>query len=422
MNQTTPNIDMDMDSREMARTNQTSQTDATIRQVSHLPHRGDPIANARLAQKEYAEGKTTLASLPPMVTMALTTHCFPNKPCVICDRNTRPASADSEVNAKIIQAAKPLLETACIVFLHSGGEAMFSPLFDEVVASIRPPTKIHFATNAMALSQERADRMLQSGAMSNFVVSMDAATPEMFHIMRPACDFEKVTGNIKYYTKRAAELFGDEARGIILNMTLCAANIEEAPQFIDLAAKLGAKGITLNHLNGGLTHCVETSKGWNWDYKEQEKFQSTRRHDELILTAYERAKAQNIHIAFIGQPFLTQGMAEQHQDICSELGDYCWVVPEPFWSPWTSDTLKPFSPGLLPCLKPWQEVAIQPNGNVRRCCYHDERQWTLGNIAETDFMELWNSDDMIRYRKEFIEKSMSDICFSSSPCMHRGRE
>ena len=120
-----------------------------IKNSSLIPHYADPLANADLALREYEQGIINLSTLPPMVTFALTTHCYKKKPCIICDRNTRHPSADSEVDASIISAAKPLLETAAIVFLHSGGEAMFSPFFDEVVSSIKPPTKIHFSTNGL---------------------------------------------------------------------------------------------------------------------------------------------------------------------------------------------------------------------------------------------------------------------------------
>ena len=64
-------------------------------------HPGAPLENARLARDEYQAGAVVLESLPPIVTLALTTFCNNRIPCVICDRNVRPACADSETSPEV---------------------------------------------------------------------------------------------------------------------------------------------------------------------------------------------------------------------------------------------------------------------------------------------------------------------------------
>lgn len=299
---------------------------------------------------------------------------------------------------------------------------MLSTYFDEIIENINPPTKVHFSTNGMALTKKRADLMLGSGVMTNISISMDAASEATYRIMRPSCDFRTVIQNMSYYGIRGHELYGNNAPGFILNMTLCNTNIKETPQFVALAVELGASGIILNHLNSDLSHKVKTCEGWTWDYKEQANFISKKQHDELILEAYLQAKANGIEIAFIGDPFLTPEIAKQHAAIKHDLNNLSWIIPEPIWTEkWLSTFHKPLQADLAPCLKPWQEIAIQPNGNIRRCCYHDEQQWKLGNICDGDFRKIWNSEEMIKYRQEFIDNSMSHICFASTPCLYRGR-
>ena len=170
-----------------------------------LSRRADRERTPR-ASRSTRPGKTTVESLPAVVTFALTTFCNNMLPCVICDRNIRMRICDRECDERVIRAMAPILKTARKVLLHCGGEAMFSKHFDSVVAGVEPPTRVSFATNAMLMMRSRAERMLERDIMSRLVVSMDAATPEVYRIMRPSCKFEVVTRNVRYYTGRAKAL------------------------------------------------------------------------------------------------------------------------------------------------------------------------------------------------------------------------
>ncbi|MBI4949338.1 MAG: radical SAM protein [Deltaproteobacteria bacterium] len=377
---------------------------------------GSPLENAELARSEYENGKTVLESLPPVVTFALTTFCNNKIPCLICDRNTRAKASDSETRGMVIEAVRPLLQTAKIVLLHCGGEAMLSRHFDEVIRSINPPTRVAFATNAMLLTNKRADLMLEKDIMSKFVVSLDASTPEAYHFMRPSSDFDTVVSNIEYYTSKARKL-KREASGVSLNMTVCEANLKDVPTLVDLAVRVGATEVDYNHLNGGLDHRVKTVDGWEWDYKEQAKFKDKKFHDEMVLEAYKRAKQHGINMTFVGKPFLGPD-ADKNKAIVEEL---CGRVAFQT-NPWSSKKHKVFAPGVPPCFKPWQETVIQPSGNVRICYFHEELRHKAGNILTTDFMELWNSDLMVKQREEFLAHAVSGICKKSQPCMHRHRQ
>ncbi|MBE9531562.1 MAG: radical SAM protein, partial [Proteobacteria bacterium] len=281
-----------------------------------IKYLGDPEKNAELAREEYQEGKTVLESLPPIITFALTTFCNNKIPCMICDRNTRPESGDSEVNRLAIEAAKPLLQTAKMVLLHCGGEAMLSKHFDEVISLINPPTKVSFATNAMLMTKKRADLMLEKDIMSDFVVSLDASTTETFKIMRPSSSFETILKNITYYTKRAKELKRDS--NIKLNMTVCEANLKDVPGLVDIAVQVGATEVDYNHLNSGQDHAVPTTAGWDWDYKEQAKFTDKAFHDEMFMEAYRRAKKHDLIINFVGRPFIGPN-AKKNEEIIEEM-------------------------------------------------------------------------------------------------------
>lgn len=386
------------------------------------PHLGDPVRNETLACSEYRAGKTEVQSLPTVVTYALTTYCFTKDICLICDRNLRDPKSDTSATEAAIDAVTPLLRTARTVYLHCGGEAMYSPQFDRVISLIGEPTKVAFATNGMALTPRRSELMLERDIMDGFVVSLDAATPEMMRIMRPACDFELISKNVAYYNRRARELERDTAR-IILNMTICQTNVEDVPGLVDLAERLGALRVEYNHLNGEQSHTVKTVDGRDWVYSEQAKFQDPARHDELVLEAFRRAKKKGILFSFVGHPFIGPRRESIDRSIVDEIRGSVIAAPRTAaGDTWQSPAHKPLSPELPFCAKPWREVIIQPTGVVRGCYFHDEVQHNIGNIVETDFMEIWNSREMVRRREQFLGGGVSKVCLASHPCMYRGRQ
>ena len=389
--------------------------------LADVPHLGNPTENEKLAAAEYRAGKTVLRSLPAIVTYALTTHCYSGKDvCLICDRNTRPASADSSATPEAIRAVTPLLKTALQVFLHCGGEAMFSPYFDDVIAMIDPPTRVRFATNGMALTPRRADHMLERDVMGGIIISLDAATPEMLRIMRPACDFEVITRNASYYTARIRALGREHASCIGLSMTVCESNLGDVPALVDLADSIGARFVEYNHLNVGLTHTVKTVDGWDWVYREQAIFSDPALHDRLLLEAYRRARARDIGIKFVGQPFIGPDKDAVDRSIRDDIihdGSNASVS-----EPWTSPYHALFAEGLPRCVKPWREVVIHPTGLVRACYFHDECKFAIGSIVDGDFMAIWNSPRMVAHREQFLAQGVSQMCVASHPCMFRGRQ
>jgi MoaA/NifB/PqqE/SkfB family radical SAM enzyme len=380
---------------------------------------GKPVENALLAQKEYAEGKTILESLPPIVTLALTTFCNNRLPCLICDRHTRPAGVDCEVTDEIISALEPVLKTAMYVLLHCGGEAMFSRYFDKMMTMIEPPTRISFATNGMLMTPERANLMLQRDIMAGIVVSLDAATPEIYRIMRPSGKFERVIENIKYYARRAKELGRDKSK-VTLNMTVCEANVEDVPKLVDLAVEVGAVGVDFNHLNSGNFHKVATVDGLEWDYVEQSQFKDPSRHDRFIIEAYHKAKANKIHIMFVGKPFISSGTTEPEieKDLLGTV-----AFQETAEDIWKSPFHRMLAPDVPSCFKPWKETVIQPDGDIRVCYFHDQGEWAVSNILHTkDFMSIWNSETMVAEREAFLQTCFSRRCIASAPCLHRRRK
>jgi MoaA/NifB/PqqE/SkfB family radical SAM enzyme len=387
--------------------------------ISNVQFLNKPIENAELARAEYREGETTLRSLPPMVNFSLTTYCNFQMPCLPCDRHTRHPLADSNTDNDVIDAVYPLLKTALCVVIYSGGESLLSKYFDRVIGLIDPPTRVQFATNGSLLTKRKANLMLEKDIMDLLSISLDAATPETYRIMRPSSNFENVVRNVTYYANRIRALNRDKAY-VSLNMTVCRTNLEDVPKLVDLAEQVGASHIEYRHLNKGSGHVVKTVDGWDWVYSDQEKFDDAARHDELILEAYHRGKSRGIKIWFLGTPFIGPFAQQAEEDVLRDLAKY-----NPSFQPdeesWYSPKRKLRGMNRHTCHGPWRKIAIQPKGDVRLCCYHDITKHKLGNVLESDILSIWNSGEMIAQRQQTLDNMFSNACLSSLPCGPRGR-
>ena len=70
------------------------------------------------------------------------------------------------------------------------------------------------------------------------------------------------------------------------------------------------------------------------------------------------------------------------------------------------------------CDVPWVgTVAVLSDGNVNFCCYSSA---IVGNVNRTPFLEIWNSADMQRIRRELTEGRFPLECQSMSCPIYRG--
>jgi radical SAM protein with 4Fe4S-binding SPASM domain len=68
------------------------------------------------------------------------------------------------------------------------------------------------------------------------------------------------------------------------------------------------------------------------------------------------------------------------------------------------------------CAVPWLNLSIDVNGMVRPCCKFEqprmESERKFGNLQVNDLAEIWNSEEMIRLRQDFLEGRRPQECAS----------
>jgi radical SAM protein with 4Fe4S-binding SPASM domain len=65
--------------------------------------------------------------------------------------------------------------------------------------------------------------------------------------------------------------------------------------------------------------------------------------------------------------------------------------------------------GIILCPDPWRSLYFRKDGYVRPCCIDYEKVWNK-NIFYDSLEEIWNSAEMIAWRKKFIEGKPPKMC------------
>ncbi len=256
-------------------------------------------------------GLTEIQARPQWFMIETTSHC--NLKCVICPHGHGAMENASDLDLSRFSRDFDFLASAERMQLFGTGEPLLSGGFWEILESIGPGSGVEVSinSNGTLLNQERIDRLLRS-PLSWISISLDAARPETYRRVRGA-DFDVVISRVRdlIRARNARQAAGVSRVGsasrleIFINMTLMRENIEEFPEFVDLAADLGADGVQVCQLLWHKGHSAwETKKGeWKFVYRDQLLRNLPDKANDFIQQGLERAATRRVPIVFDGSQF-----------------------------------------------------------------------------------------------------------------------
>jgi molybdenum cofactor biosynthesis enzyme MoaA len=253
----------------------------------------------RLASVSARDGGLThLDARPQWFMIETTSHC--NLKCVMCPHGHDAMPDKSDLDTSRFSKTFDFLASADRMQLFGTGEPLMSAAFWEILSSIDPETdtEVSINSNGTLLNTERIDRLLRS-PLSWISISLDAARPETYRRIRGA-DFHLVVSRIHDLIRERNARRSKRRLGVFINMTLMRENIEELPQFVDLAADLGADGVQVNQLLWHKEHCTwELQKGdWAFVYRDQLLQNVVETATQSIRKALERSAVHNVPLRF----------------------------------------------------------------------------------------------------------------------------
>jgi len=256
------------------------------------------------------------------------------------------------------------------------GEPLLTPYLPQVYELLdKYSVKMNIVTNGTLLT-ESISRELMSH-LSTIKVSFDGARKSSFEGIRRGADFDKVVENIRRFNMMRNETESDGRPILMLQVTLIRKNIEELPEIVEFASRLGVDMVV------GLHVYVFDQK-----FKSQSLFYHKQISDKYTRIAEQRAAEIGVQTHF----------------------------PTPFNAEFTNmnkeqkDTANEYRPRKCKFL--WREAWVSYKGDVTPCCVPNRP--IMGNLYEDTFEEIWNGEMYKEMRKRLNTDEPFECCKNCS--------
>ncbi|MCX6816184.1 MAG: radical SAM protein [Candidatus Aenigmarchaeota archaeon] len=335
----------------------------------------------------YGPKKPFTSYAPFLIVWNITKKC--NLACKHCYENAHIPDKDELTTEEALQAVDKMADAGVAYIAISGGEPLSRPDFFQVAKHIIDREMgFSIATNATLMTKETAKKLKEMGC-SYAQISLDGAKAETHDSFRGRNVFTKTLEGIKNAV--------DEGIIIGLAMTVTKFNLDEVPDVIDLAEKLGVA--IFMHYNfipvGRGTEIIDM------DLTPQER--------ETLLK-YLSSQVGKRKVAILST-------APQFAPICAQQGcpaasmthfDTIGQMPE-FGSSvqFLAEFVGGCGTGRLYC-------ALEPNGDIEPCVFIPI---IVGNIKKDDLVDVWQKNETLkklRDRENF--KGRCSACENRNIC------
>jgi MoaA/NifB/PqqE/SkfB family radical SAM enzyme len=319
-----------------------------------------------------------VAALPREVYFEVTNRC--NLLCETCPRTHNELEAPADLGyARMVEIADelPVIDRA---LLHGVGEPLLNPELPEMIAYFAGRgAHVVFNTNGILLDDRRGDAVTRAG-LAEVRVSLDAATPQTFKVVRGADVLPKILRNVEAFTTRRAAR-GETRPLVSIWATTLQENLDELPDLVRLAADVGVRRVHLQRLVfNGIGLAVE----------EQSVFRDLSDRQEQILASCRRVASE------VGVDLSGSGGTD---------GDGAFGAGATDDLAWQG------------CRRPWKVLYVTAQGTVMPCCIApfattDIPAISLGNVAD-GVAKVWNGPTMRSFRTRHQSPSPPVPC---GPC------
>ena len=386
------------------------------------PHIGAPTdyeKNSAIFSQELFN-KTQVSSYPTFLTYETSARC--NLHCAMC-------AVDESLNEFEVGRTAGMEKTQhiyeeCLPYagknqLHASGEVLMGKDFWKALDiathhSEAHPLEIEIFSNGLLLNEKNRKRILDS-SLTDLVISTDAANDETYKRIRGG-DFSLLKNNISALVQENKN-YNNKLR-ITMAFCMMRENVEELPQFVELAHELGVTTVSYWPLfSTGVDMPVKQIGDFTFYYKQQMLIWYPNLTMECIHKAEQKAQALNINIGttpcfykdyeqYLGRKDLPYPISVENFNSFVIKDDILSEQINIDYSEQSRETYR-F------CYLPWQEAFVSTEGKFAPCLL----LMYQGGIAqlpdagkEEGFMSVWNSPIMQDLRQHIIDGKVHPIC------------
>jgi MoaA/NifB/PqqE/SkfB family radical SAM enzyme len=345
--------------------------------MSSAVHAEKTFNPRRYFEHADSERKTIAAAEPVCLYLEVTNRC--NLLCTTCPRTFEELEKPADMSWDLFTRIVDQLPNLARVVLHGVGEPMMVRELPQMVAYLKARgTYVLFNTNGTLLSERKGRELIDAG-LDELRVSLDAAEPEAFKLVRGRDLFERIVRKVRAFTTLQAKL-GVETPRVSLWLTGLKETLDQLPDFVSLAHEMGVKEVYLQRL-------VFLPEARGLARPESALFEQLDRNDaELLAQAQARADA-------LGIKFNASGATEPGTSLTREQEDQPWSL----------------------CRRPWSLMYITAHGRALPCCIAPVSMkgydsFTLGDASQQTLREIWNGAGYQDFRSALLSDVPPPTC------------
>ena len=319
---------------------------------------------------ERVEAGDSVATAPPVcLYLEVTNRC--NLLCETCPRTFEALEPPQDMSMELFTKIVDQVPGVARVVLHGVGEPMLVKHLPDMIRHLKARgTHVLFNTNGTLLAPRKHAEIIDTG-LDELRVSLDAAEAATFLKVRGKDMFERIVRNVSAFTNLQAATGATKPK-VSLWLTGLKETVDQLPEFVRLAARIGVKEVHLQRL-------VFDDAGFGLARPDSSLFESTRAEEEAII-AEATAIGQTLGVLLDAS-----GATEPGLSLKKAADDKPWAT----------------------CRRPWSLMYFTAHGRALPCCIapfsaRGYENYTLGNASQQDLAEIWNSPAYQDFRTNLV--------------------
>ena len=327
-----------------------------------------------------AAERGSVAALDPVCLYLETTNRC-NLLCTTCPRTFEALEPPADMSWKLFTRIVDQVPRIARVVLHGVGEPMMVRELPRMIRYLKARgTYVLFNTNGTLLTRRKGQELIDSG-LDELRVSLDAAEPHAFQLVRGRDMFARIVRNIRAFRAMQRELAVERPR-VSLWLTGLRETIGQLDDFVRLAQQIDVAEVYLQRL-------VYFPEGQGLARPESALFAGGDDEEGRLVAGAEALAAE------LGVKFNASGATDPSASLAQQ------------------DEARPWSL----CRRPWTLMYFTALGRAIPCCIapfslRGYDSFTLGNATQQQLRDIWNGPRYQQFRHALLSDDPPRACAS----------